>query len=210
MPYSAAAQRKAAIAHLSKADQRLAEVIGRVGTWSIKTRSDPFHSLVEAIIYQQLAGKAADAIFGRFLKIYGKEFPLPSQVLETEEALLRAAGLSGRKVEYIRDLAAHVADGRLDLQSLREIPDEEVIELLTEVKGIGRWTAEMFLIFNLGRLDVLPVGDLGLRKAIQVNYQLDLLPTPAMAREIAAPWKPYSTVATWYLWKSLEKFKGIG
>ena len=179
----------------------------------IKSRPDPFQSLVEAIVYQQLAGNAADAIFGRFLKLYngGQKFPEPAEILATDTAALRATGLSGRKIEYIRDLSARVADGRLGLTSLRSIKDNEaIIEQLVQVKGIGRWTAEMFLIFSLGRLDVLPTGDLGFRRALQKHYGLDALPDQETISKIAVPWKPYSTVATWYLWKSLEKFKGIG
>jgi DNA-3-methyladenine glycosylase II len=198
-----------ALKHLTVADARLAAVIESVGAYEIKLRKDPFRSLVEAIIYQQLAGSAADAIYGRFVKIYGR-FPRPAQLLETTDSELRVAGLSGRKIEYLKDLAARVSDGRLKLSLLSKLPDEQIIEQLVQVKGIGRWTAEMFLIFCLGRQDVLPVGDLGLRKAMQKTYSLAELPTPEVMCNIAQPWKPYCSVATWYMWKSLEKFKGIG
>jgi DNA-3-methyladenine glycosylase II len=123
---------------------------------------------------------------------------------------LRDSGLSARKIEYLKDLASRVSDGRLKLALLPKLPDEQVIEQLVQVKGIGRWTAEMFLIFCLGRQDVLPVGDLGLRKAMQKAYLLGELPSPATMSDIAQVWKPYCSIATWYLWKSLEKFKGIG
>ncbi len=200
-----------ALKHLIAADARLAAIIKSVGAYEIKFRKDSFQSLVEAIIYQQLAGSAADAIYRRFIKIYGGiKFPRPAQLLATPDYKLRAAGLSARKVEYLKDLALHVSDGRLKLASLTKMPDEQVIEQLMQVKGIGRWTAEMFLIFCLGRPDVLPVGDLGLRKAMQQAYALAELPSPAGMREIAQLWKPYSSIATWYMWKSLEKFKGIG
>ena len=198
-----------ALNHLAAADTRLASIIKLVGAYEIKLRKDPFQSLVEAIIYQQLAGSAADAIYCRFKKIYNR-FPSPAQILATRNSKLRAAGLSSRKIDYLKDLASRIADGRLRLNHLPELTDEMVIEQLVQVKGIGRWTAEMFLIFCLGRLDVLPVGDLGLRKAMQKAYSLAELPSPASMREIAQLWKPYSSVATWYLWKSLEKFKGIG
>jgi DNA-3-methyladenine glycosylase II len=198
-----------ALDHLGAADTRLAAIIKSVGTYEIKLRKDPFRSLVEAIIYQQLAGSAADAIYGRFVKIYGR-FPRPAQLLATRDARLRAAGLSARKIEYLKDLASRVSDGRLKLGLLQEMPDEQVIEQLDQVKGIGRWTAEMFLIFCLGRPDVLPVDDLGLRKAMQKAYSLVELPSPENMRKIAQPWKPYCSIATWYLWKSLEQFKGIG
>jgi DNA-3-methyladenine glycosylase II len=198
-----------ALKHLANADARLATIIKAVGPYEIKLRSDPFRSLVEAIIYQQLAGSAADAIYRRFVRIYGK-FPNPAQLLGTRNSKLRAAGLSARKIEYLKDLASRVSDGRLKLAILPEMTDEQVIEQLINVKGIGRWTAEMFLIFCLGRPDVLPVGDLGLRKATQKAYSLAALPSPVSMRKIAQLWKPYSSVATWYMWKSLEKFKGIG
>jgi DNA-3-methyladenine glycosylase II len=200
---------KEALEHLAVADARLAAIIRSVGAYEIKLRRDPFRSLVEAIIYQQLAGSAADAICGRFVKIYGR-FPRPAQLLATRDARLRTAGLSAKKIEYLKDLALRVSDGRLELGLLRKMPDEQVIEQLDQVKGIGRWTAEMFLIFCLGRTDVLPVGDLGLRKAMQKAYSLAELPSPESMRKIAQPWKPYCSVATWYLWKSLEQFKGIG
>src|SRR5690606_3307010 len=198
-----------ALKHLSTVDAQLAAIIESVGAYEIKLRKDPFRSLVEAIIYQQLAGSAADAIYKRFIEIYGR-FPRPAQLLDTKDSELRAAGLSGRKIEYLKDLAARASDGRLKLSQLSKLHDEEVIEQLVQVKGIGRWTAEMFLIFCLGREAVLPVGDLGLRKAMQKAYSLGELPTPEIMRNIARPWKPYCSVATWYMWKSLEKFKGIG
>jgi DNA-3-methyladenine glycosylase II len=198
-----------ALKHLAVADARLAAIIKSVGTYEIKLRKDPFQSLVEVIIYQQLAGSAADAIYRRFVKIYDR-FPRPPQLLTTRDARLRAAGLSARRIEYLNDLASLVSDGRLKLGLLQKISDEEVIAQLVQVKGIGRWTAEMFLIFCLGRPDVLPVGDLGLRKAMQRTYLLAEQPSPASMRNIAQPWRPYCSIATWYLWKSLEKFKGIG
>jgi DNA-3-methyladenine glycosylase II len=198
-----------ALKHLAVADARLAAIIESVGAYEIKLRKDPFRSLVEAIIYQQLAGSAADAIYKRFVKIYGR-FPRPAQLLATKDARLRAAGLSARKIEYLKDLASRVSDGRLKLAKLTKLPDEQVIERLDQVKGIGRWTAEMFLIFCLGRQDVLPVDDLGLRRAMQKAYMLAELPSPEIMHKISQPWKPYSSIATWYMWKSLEKFKGIG
>lgn len=194
---------------MTVADARLAIIIKSVGDYEIELRKDPFRSLVEAIIYQQLAGSAADAIYRRFVKIYDR-FPRPAKLLATKDSELRAAGLSGRKIEYLKDLSARVSDGRLDLAQLPRLSDEQVIEQLVQVKGIGRWTAEMFLIFCLGRQDVLPVGDLGLRKAIQKTYSLEELPSPAIMCNIAHPWKPYCSIATWYLWKSLDTFKGIG
>ena len=195
--------------HLSSADARLAGVIRSVGQYTAKAGGEPFQLLVEAIMYQQLAGSAADAIHARFMKLYRGRFPSPTRLLSTPEERLRSVGLSGRKVEYIRDLAGRVDRG-LDLHGLATMGDGQVVERLTEVKGIGRWTAEMFLIFCLGRQDVLPVGDLGLRRAMQKTYMLRSLPLPEKMEKIALPWRPYRSVATWYLWKSLEKFKTIG
>jgi DNA-3-methyladenine glycosylase II len=199
-----------ALKHLSKSDPKLGAIIESIGNYNIERRPEPFRSLVEAIIYQQLAGRAADTIYGRFLKIYRGRFPLPTRILSTSEADLRSAGLSRQKIAYIMDLAAHVSGGRLRLDQLSEMSDSEVVEQLVQVKGIGKWTADMFLIFCLGRQDVLPVGDLGLRRAMMITYGLPELPMPAEMQEIARVWKPYSSVATWYMWKSLDKFKGIG
>ena len=199
-----------ALKHLSKRDPKLGSIIKSVGNYSIERRPEPFRSLVEAIIYQQLAGRAADTIYGRFLKIYRGRFPPPKRILTTSMDELRAAGLSRQKIAYIMDLALHVSDTRLRLDELSEMSDNEVVEQLVKVKGIGKWTADMFLIFCLGRPDVLPVGDLGLRRAMMITYGLGELPLPTKMTEIASAWKPYSSVATWYMWKSLEKFKGIG
>lgn len=161
-------------------------------------------------MYQQLAGSAADAIHGRFMKMYNGNFPAPARLLKTPVEKLRGVGLSGRKAEYMRDLAFRVRSGSIDLAALAKMGDEQVIEKLSEVKGIGRWTAEMHLIFCLGRPDILPVGDLGLRRAMQKAYSLRALPEPEKMARIALPWRPYRSVATWYLWKSLDKFKTIG
>jgi DNA-3-methyladenine glycosylase II len=206
------------IKYLSQTDPRLREIIRSVGDFSIKIHKDPFQSLVESIIYQQLAGSAARVIYSRFIKYYNKgnnninSRPfLPEQILSTPNSVFRSLiGLSNKKIEYIKDLSAKVIQRKLDVSTLHKLSDEEVIAQLIEVKGIGRWTAEMFLIFCLGRLDVLPVTDLGIRKAMQKTYSLSELPKPAEMLSIAQPWKPYRTVATWYLWKSLSKFDSIG
>jgi len=199
------------IKYLSQSDLRLGEVIGTVGKYSIKLRKDPFQSLVESIIYQQLAGIAASTIYGRFIKYYNNSPPLPEQILSTPDAVLKSSiGLSNKKIEYIKDLSARITDRKLDLVKLCEMTDEEIIAQLIQVKGIGRWTAEMFLIFCLGRLDVLPVTDLGIRKAMQKIYALPALPKPSEMLAISQPWRPYRSVATWYLWKSVSKFNSIG
>jgi DNA-3-methyladenine glycosylase II len=199
-----------ALLHLSSADERLGGIIKAVGSYTIETGGDPFQSLASSIMYQQLAGAAADAIHARFLKLYDGRFPSPAMLAATSDVRLRAVGLSGRKTEYMKGVAAVVAGGTLDLASLAAMQDEQVIEQLTTVRGIGRWTAEMFLIFCLGRPDVLPVGDLGLQRAVQKAYLLRKLPAPERIEKIARPWRPYRSVATWYLWRSLEKFKTVG
>ena len=193
-----------------KKDPKLARIIKVVGKYQITTTSNYFESLIEAIITQQLAGSAAKAISKRFRGVYGKKFPKPADVLKTSDSKLRKTGLSGMKVKYIKDLSKNIESKKLKLQSLSKLSDDEIVEQLTEVKGIGRWTAEMFLIFSLGRMDVLPVGDLGLRKGVQLLNSSAKLPTPDEIEELAEKWRPYRTVATWYLWKSLQKFDTIG
>ena len=193
-----------------KKDPKLARIIEVVGKYQITTTSNYFESLIEAIITQQLAGAAAKAISKRFRDLYGKRFPKPADVLKTSDSKLRKTGLSGMKVKYIKDLSKNIESKKLKLRSLSKLSDDEIVEQLTQVKGIGRWTAEMFLIFSLGRMDVLPVGDLGLKKGVQLLNSSTKLPTPDEIEELAEKWRPYRTVATWYLWKSLQKFDTIG
>lgn len=196
-----------AISFLRK-DQALASVIDRVGEYKIRRKNHHFAVLVESIISQQLATSAADAIFKRFKQLYPK-FPTASEILATRKSHLRKVGLSGMKIEYLKDLARYVEEERLDMRSLSKMSDEDVISSLTQVKGIGRWTAEMFLIFSLGRQDIFPVGDLGLRKGVQMLFSLPEIPKPKDVEKLGQGWKPYRTVATWYLWKSLQKFDSI-
>jgi DNA-3-methyladenine glycosylase II len=199
-----------AIQYLCKADSNLEKIIKVVGKYSIKIRNDPFQSLIESIIYQQLAGKAANAIYNRFINYYDNKQVTPTRILNSPNDNLKKVGLSNRKIDYLKDLASHVYDGRINLEELPTMNDEEIINKLVNVKGIGRWTSEMFLIFSLGRQDVLPVTDLGVRKAIQKVYSLSELPKPNTMMEIAEPWRPYRSIATWYLWKSLSNFNTIG
>lgn len=197
--------------HLCNADRRLAKIVKEIGCYSIKLRNDSFQSLIEAIIYQQLTGSAANAIYKRFLAYYKNSIPTPEQIISSSDIELRTqVGLSRMKITYLKDLASHIGDNRLDLFDLPELKDEEIISQLTRVRGIGRWTAEMFLIFCLGREDVLPVTDLGLRNAMRRTYLLDELPKPNTMMEIANPWRPYRSIATWYMWKSLSNFNTIG
>ena len=199
-----------ALQYLCKADSNLEKIIKVVGKYSIKIRNDPFQSLIESIIYQQLAGKAANAIYNRFINYYDNKEITPARILNSSNDNLKKVGLSNRKIDYLKDLASHIYDGRINLEELPTMNDEEIINKLVNVKGIGRWTSEMFLIFSLGRQDVLPVTDLGVRKAIQKVYSLSELPKPNTMMEIAEPWRPYRSIATWYLWKSLSNFNSIG
>jgi DNA-3-methyladenine glycosylase II len=190
-------------------DPVLGKIIDSVGDYSLKKRNHHFAVLVESIVSQQLATRAAEAIFSRFKDLYPK-FPTAVDILATKKSKLRAVGLSSMKIEYIRDLARKVDQGKIKMRSLSKTSDEEVIAHLTQVKGIGRWTAEMFLIFSLGRQDVLPVHDLGLRKGVQMAFSLPDLPKPSEVEDLGKRWKPYRSIATWYLWKSLQKFDKIG
>jgi DNA-3-methyladenine glycosylase II len=167
-------------------------------------RDDPFHALVEAIVSQQLSSKAAATIFGRFVALFpGGGFPAPDAIVASSIESLRGAGLSRQKIGYIHDLCRRILDGSLRLGALGRMDDEAVINALTEVKGIGRWTAEMFLMFKLHRPDVLPVDDLGIVKAVQRAYGLRKPPRPDRIRRIGEAWRPYRSVASWYLWASL-------
>jgi len=199
------------VRYLSKVDPQLRILIITIGKYSIKIRASAFQSLVESIIYQQLTGSAANVIYGRFIKYYNNVMPTPMEIISTSDIELKyKVGLSSKKVQYLKDLSTRVVEQKLDLDLLSAMSDEEVINQLIQVKGIGRWTAEMFLIFCLGRPDVLPVTDLGIRKAMQKIYSIPELPKPAEMLAIAQPWRPHRTVATWYLWKSLSKFTSIG
>src|SRR5271166_5949885 len=191
--------------HLSKADPVLARIIAEVGALGIQPRRERFQALARAIIFQQLAGAAANAIYGRFVGLFpGAEFPSPEQVLAKTDAELRAVGLSEKKALYIKDLAAHIRDKKLDFHRFHRMTDEEIIEHLIMVKGIGRWTAEMFLMFNLGRPDVMPADDLGVQNAVRRHYKMRQRPTRKRLLKQAERWRPYRTAAAWYLWRSLD------
>ena len=181
----------------------LSGIIDRVGDYRIEFRDPDFETLVKSIVYQQLSGRVASVIFGRLAKAAGSKLT-PQSVLKLRPSRMRTLGLSGQKTAYIRDLARHARDGALVFEQLPELADAEVIERLTRVKGIGVWTVHMFLIFALRRTDVLPTGDLGIRNAIRKAYGLAELPTPDEIEAMAQRWRPYCTVASWYLWRSLE------
>ncbi|MEQ1946075.1 MAG: DNA-3-methyladenine glycosylase [Bryobacteraceae bacterium] len=193
-----------AIHHLKKADPVMAAIIQRCGSYKVQYREPIFQTLVRSIVYQQLSGKAALTIFNR-LKDASKVDPLtPESMLRMRPQKMRALGLSKQKLEYIRELARKTRDGEIVFERLPELEDTEIIAQLTQVKGVGVWTVQMFLIFALKRLDVLPVADLGVRSAMKKAYGLPELPKPAEMQKIAEPWRPYATVASWYLWRSLD------
>ena len=168
------------------------------------SRPDPWEALARAIVGQQLSTKAARSIWEKLIGQFDGKLPTPEQLLRKRRETLRKAGLSNAKVEFLRDLAERVKDGRLDLERLKELPDEDVVAQLIEVKGIGSWTAEMFLIFHLGRPDVVSVGDLGIRRAVQIAYGITDLPGPEELTKLAEEWRPRRTLACLYLWRSLD------
>jgi DNA-3-methyladenine glycosylase II len=192
-----------AIQHLKRRDPVLGRLIESGGPYRMEYREPRFDALARSIVYQQLSGKAASTIFGRLLAAAGDGELSPETVLKLRPVRLRSLGLSKQKVVYLRDLARRTLNGKLSFEALPDLPDEQVIELLTEVKGIGVWTAHMFLIFALRRPDVLPVGDLGIRTAIKKHYQFEVLPAAAEIEQLAEKWRPYCSVASWYLWRSL-------
>ena len=197
---------RAAVRHLQGADPVLAQIIERVGPCTFGSREPGTHfaALTRTIVFQQLSGKAASTILGRVHALYGGRPPSPRQLLDTPVESLRTAGVSSQKASYLLDLAARVHDGRLPVTRLGRLNDDKAIEVLTAVKGIGRWTAQVYLMFRLQRPDVLPDGDLGIQKAIQRAYGLRKLPSPERVQRIGASWAPYRTVASWYLWRSLD------
>jgi 3-methyladenine DNA glycosylase/8-oxoguanine DNA glycosylase len=200
------ALRRRAVRYLKRVDPALGAVIARVGPcrWEGTTTYTHFGFVLRCIVYQQLSGKAAATIFRRVTDLYGGQAPTPEELLRTQPRKLRAAGLSERKVEYARELATRVRTGDVPLDALDAMNDAAVMDTLVRVRGIGRWTAQMVMMFHLGRPDVLPELDLGVQKAVQRLHGLRRLPTPDRMQEIGARWAPYRTVASWYLWRSLE------
>ena len=188
--------------HLRKSDPVIGKVIRKAGSFRLNLRHDRFQALVHAIVSQQISGKAARSIWERLRSLSDPISAATIRGFSIDE--LRKVGLSKQKATYILDLANHVDDGRLKLQRIGRLTDAEVIDSLIAVKGIGVWTAQMFLIFSLGRLDVLPHGDLGVRMAIQKLYGLDELPDRETCHRIAEPWRPYVSIASWYCWRSLD------
>jgi DNA-3-methyladenine glycosylase II len=185
------------------------ELIKRVGRLDLEARrrgrpADAYGTLVRSIVGQQLSTKAAATIYGRLTELFDGRTPTPQQLLDADPEAIRAAGMSRPKIAYLRSLAEHVLSGELELDRLNELDDDEIIAELTAVKGLGVWTAHMFLVFFLSRADVLPVGDLGIRRAVEREYGLDELPAAETIEEIAAPWRPHRSLASLYLWRSLD------
>ena len=198
----------AADEHLRSVDPVIKRLIDEGGPIDPATdrrgsRRDPYEALARAIVGQQLSTKAAGSIWERLVAAFGGTFPQPAEIIAADPESLREAGLSRAKVGFLRDLAERIEDGRLDLRRLAGLPDEDVVAELIQIKGVGPWTAEMFLIFHLGRPDVVSTGDLGIRRAVQVAYGLDDLPGPHDLERIAEPWRPHRTLACLYLWRSL-------
>lgn len=194
---------KKALAHLRAADPVFGGIIDRVGPCRLRITAEGTHfgAVATSIVYQQLSGAAAGTIHGRMLALFGGRDPTPRELLRTPDETLRAVGLSGQKTRYLKDLATHASKRGSRVEQLHLLDDEAVIESLTAVKGVGRWTAQMFLMFRLGRPDVLPDLDLGIQKGIQRAYGLRRLPKPPQVLKRGAPWAPYRTIASWYLWR---------
>jgi DNA-3-methyladenine glycosylase II len=198
----------AARRHLIKADPKLAAIIKRIGPCGLHAVAprDPFEALTMSIASQQLSTRAAATIFGRFCDLFPPDRkPTPERVMSLTDDEIRAVGYSRPKVTFVKDLAAHVLDRRLDLRGLKKHSDDEVMQQLVAVKGIGRWTAEIFLMFRLGRLDILPADDLGLMNAVHRAYGLRKRPDARRLRKMGETWRPYRSVAAWYLWQSLSE-----
>lgn len=194
-----------AVRHLRRADPRLAAVIQHHGPCTLKLQTPRFASLSRAIIAQQISGSAAKSIWKRLLATLHPRRLTPQNLTTLPDEALRQCGISPQKLRYLRDLQARVLSGEVPLHRLHRLPDDDVIESLIRVEGIGLWTAQMFLMFSLGRLDVLPHLDLGIRSAIQRLYSLPSLPDRATCEQFAAPWRPYATIACWYLWRTGDK-----
>ena len=196
--------RRRILSHFKERDPKIARVIQAVGPFRLKRNRNYFVVLCRSIVSQQISTAAAETIYSRFQKLFDGHAPTPERVAGLKDAPLRAAGLSRQKAAYLKDLSHHFLDGTIRSRQLNYLGNEEIIDQLTLVHGIGRWTAEMFLIFSLNRLDVLPVDDLGLRVAVQNIYGMKVRPDAKRLRAIGEKWNPFETVATWYAWRSLN------
>jgi len=200
LPYDPEAARK----HLLKADPVIREIVRSIGPFTIEVRGQPYESLVRAVLYQQLAGPAASAIERRFLAMYGDRTPTAEQLALATDEHLRTAGISRQKASYMRSIGEHFQNRTLTDRKLRRMSDEAIIEGVTQIRGVGRWTADMLLMFCIGRPDVLPVGDLGIQNAMKLAYGLETAPKPVEMEAIAEPWRPYRSAGSWYLWRRTD------
>lgn len=200
LPYDTKTARR----HLLKSEPAMRQIVEQVGPCLLELRGGPYRSLLRGLLYQQLAGAAAAAIERRLLGLFGDRIPRPDELLTTTLDELRAVGVSRQKASYLHSLAEHFQSGALNDRTILRASDERAIEMVTHVKGIGPWTADMLLMFTLGRPDILPVGDLGIQNAIRAAYNLDSKPDAETMERIAEPWQPYRTVASWYLWRSTD------
>lgn len=200
------------MADLTKADKKLGRLIARVGECTLKpNRQQPYEALIRAVANQQVHAKAADAILGRFLSLYEGKFPDPVALLVTEQAQLRAVGFSYSKIAAIRDIARGACEGIVPTRAdCKKLTDAEIIERLTSLRGVGRWTVEMLLIFTLGRMDILPVDDFGIREGYRLHWKQDEQPKPKELRLYGERWEPWRTVASWYLWRGVEIYRKAG
>ena len=189
-------------------DKKLEPLIRKIGPCTMRITKNPYQTLVEAIIYQQLSEASATAITKRFLKLY-KKFPTPEQVINTSDKKLKDTGISGTKINYIKGLSKQIVQKEIDFRKISKLNDEQVIEKLTKIKGIGNWTAQIYLMFCLQRKDVFPVGDLGIQKGIRDLFSLKELPNPKTMEKYSARWKPNRSIACWYIWKS-QRINSIG
>jgi len=195
-----------ALRHLRRVDPELRRLIGAHGPPLLVPSRNHLQSLTRAIIYQQLSGKAAGTIYRRFLELFGgRRFPDAAAITAMPATRMRAAGLSTAKAAYVRDLAGRFASGGVDPRRFRQMSDDDLVALLTSIKGIGRWSVHMFLLFGLNRPDVLPVGDLGVRRGMQLRFGLSELPDPRHMETLAAPWRPFRSIGSWYMWRVVEE-----
>jgi len=195
-----------ALRHLGRVDPELRRLIGAHGPPRLAPSRNHLQSLTRAIVYQQLSGKAAGTIYRRFLELFGgQRFPDAAAIAAMPAVRMRRAGLSAAKAAYVRDLAARFASGGVDPRRFRRMSDDDLVEQLTTIKGIGRWSVHMFLLFGLNRPDVLPVGDLGVRRGMQLRFGLRALPEPRAMESLAAPWRPFRSIGSWYMWRVVEE-----
>lgn len=197
LPYDAEAARR----HLLRADPVMRDLVKNLGPYQMEVRGRPYEALLRAVLYQQLAGAAAAAIERRFLALFDNRIPTAEQLAPISDEQFRAVGISRQKASYMRSIAEHFSAGHLNDRKLMRMPDEEFIAAVMQIRGVGRWTADMLLMFCLGRPDVLPVGDFGVQNSMRIAYGLDAMPKPDQMLEIAEPWRPYRSAGSWYLWR---------